>query len=78
MLGLWWLRPRGDHDRLINSTQRALHVLGVPPEMEGAGEKDLLLYKPDKSFLAVDSRPVLRAIKEESFTNFHIWIDTGE
>ncbi|MFQ4150493.1 ATP-binding protein [Arthrobacter sp. LAPM80] len=66
------------HDRLMNSTQQDLHTLGVPPNNQDPEEKELLLFNPDRSWLAPDARPVRRAINGESFTNYQVWIGTGE
>lgn len=66
------------HDRLMNSTQAAIHALGVPEGIADAEEKDLLVFTAGRGPLHADARPVRRAINGESFTNYQIWIGTGE
>lgn len=66
------------HDQLMNSTQKHIHALGVPQGNTDPNEAELLLFSPDRVALAAESRPVRRAIKGETFTNFQIWIGTGE
>ncbi|WP_218712596.1 cell wall metabolism sensor histidine kinase WalK [Arthrobacter sp. BF1] len=66
------------HDRLMNSTQVAIHTLGRPLDIADPEEKELLLFTPDRVSLAPEARPVRRAINGESFTNYQIWIGTGE
>ncbi|WP_181419695.1 sensor histidine kinase [Arthrobacter psychrolactophilus] len=66
------------HDRLMNSAQAAIHSLGKPHDIADPEEKELLLFTPDRVALAPEARPVRRAINGESFTNYQIWIGTGE
>ncbi|WP_425864831.1 sensor histidine kinase [Arthrobacter sp. TWP1-1] len=66
------------NDRLMNSTQVAIHALGRPHDIADPEEKELLLFSPDKVSLAPEDRPVRRAINGESFTNYQIWIGSGE
>lgn len=66
------------HDRLMNSAQAAIHSLGRPHDIADPEEKELLLFTPDRVALAPEARPVRRAINGESFTNYQIWIGTGE
>ncbi|MHA7304943.1 sensor histidine kinase [Arthrobacter sp. TMN-49] len=66
------------NDRLMNSTQEAIHALGVPPDTSDPQENELLVFGVDRVPLAADARPVRRAIMGESFTNYQIWIGTGE
>lgn len=66
------------NDRLMNSTQEAIHVLGIPEGVADPAEKDLLVFGTDRVTLPVDARPVRRAILGEQFTNYQIWIGTGE
>ncbi|MHA7269379.1 sensor histidine kinase [Arthrobacter sp. HLT1-20] len=66
------------HDRLMNSTQEAIHVLGVPADIKDPQESELLIFGVDRVPLPAESRPVRRAINGESFTNYQIWIGSGE
>ena len=66
------------NDRLMNSAQVAIHTLGRPLDIADPEEKELLLFTPDRVSLAPEARPVRRAINGESFTNYQIWIGTGE
>lgn len=66
------------NDCLMNSTQEAIHTLGVPADITDPREDQLLVFGVDRVPLAADARPVRRAIKGESFTNYQIWIGTGE
>ncbi len=66
------------HDILMNSTQEAIHALGVPANIADPEEKELLVFGIDKVALAADARPVRRAVNGESFTNYQIWIGVGE
>lgn len=66
------------NDRLMNSTQEAIHVLGIPEGVADPAEKDLLVFGTDRVTLPADARPVRRAILGEQFTNYQIWIGTGE
>ncbi|WP_269938283.1 sensor histidine kinase [Arthrobacter sp. HY1533] len=66
------------NDRLMNSTQEAIHALGVPDHIADPHEGELLVFGPNKGALPADARPVRRAILGESFTNYQIWIGTGD
>ena len=66
------------NDLLMNSTQGAIHALGVPADIADPEEKDLLVFGTDRVPLVADARPVRRAILGESFTNYQIWIGAGE
>ncbi|WP_427016733.1 sensor histidine kinase [Pseudarthrobacter sp. P1] len=67
------------HDQLINSTQQAVHRLAVPEHLADPEEKDLLVFARDKATpLGAEERPVRRAVKGESFTNYQIWIGSGD
>ena len=66
------------HDILMNSTQEAIHALGVPADIPDPEEKELLVFGTDRVSLAADARPVRRAVRGESFTNYQIWIGVGE
>lgn len=66
------------NDCLMNSTQEALHALGVPPDISDPQESELLIFGVDRVPLPADARPVRRAIDGESFTNYQIWIGAGE
>lgn len=66
------------NDRLMNSTQEAIHALGVPPDISDPQESELLIFGVDRVPLPAYARPVRRAIDGESFTNYQIWIGAGE
>jgi len=66
------------NDRLMNATQEAFHALGRPDGSPDPEEKDLLLFGPARAPLAENARPVRRAVRGESFTNYQIWIGAGE
>lgn len=66
------------HDRLMNSTQAAIHALGVPEDIADPAEKDLLVFNARRGPLSAEARPVRRAINGESFSNYQIWIGSGE
>ncbi|WP_425863833.1 sensor histidine kinase [Arthrobacter sp. TWP1-1] len=66
------------NDRLMNSTQAAIHALGRPHDIADPAEKELLLFNPDRVLLPAQARPVRRAINGESFTNYQVWIGDGE
>ncbi|NVM99931.1 cell wall metabolism sensor histidine kinase WalK [Arthrobacter sp. SDTb3-6] len=69
----------GGHDQLMNSMQRANHALAVPEGVVNPAEKDLLVFAGDKTTpLEAEARPVRRAVKGESFTNYPIWIGSGD
>jgi len=67
------------HDQLINATQETLHALAVPPGLADPSEKDLLVFGPDAvTPLSAEARPVRRAVKGETFTNYQVWIGQGD
>ncbi|MDJ0317134.1 sensor histidine kinase [Arthrobacter antibioticus] len=66
------------NDRLVNSTQMALHDFGKPAGVAVPQEGDLLLFNANREPLSPEARPVQRAISGESFTNYQIWIGAGE
>ncbi|MET4002767.1 two-component system phosphate regulon sensor histidine kinase PhoR [Arthrobacter sp. UYCu511] len=66
------------NDQLMNAAQRHIHSLGSPVDNADPNESELLVFSPDREPLAPESRPVRRAINGETFTNFQIWIGTGE
>ncbi|WP_343319844.1 ATP-binding protein [Arthrobacter sp. TMP15] len=66
------------NDRLVNSTQMALHEFGKPSGVAIPQEGDLLLFNANREPLPPEARPVQRAISGESFTNYQIWIGAGE
>jgi len=67
------------HDQLMNATQQGVHRLAVPEHLTDPEEKDLLIFAPDKATpLDPEARPVHRAVKGQSFTNYRVWIGSGE
>ena len=76
-VGVVVVDSNGD-DVLMNSAQEALHALGVPSGIPNPKEKELLVFSKDRITLPTDARPVRRAILGESFTNYQIWVGSGE
>ncbi|WP_288027277.1 HAMP domain-containing sensor histidine kinase [Arthrobacter sp.] len=67
------------NDQLMNATQRVVHRLAVPDHLTSPAEKDLLVFAPDKATpLDPEERPVRRAVKGQSFTNYQIWVGSGD
>ncbi|MDJ0317139.1 sensor histidine kinase [Arthrobacter antibioticus] len=67
------------HDVLMNDTQTALHSLALPENIADPQEKDLLLFGPDTiTEVPAQDRPVRRAIEGETFTDYQMWLGTGE
>lgn len=66
------------NDRLMNATQEEIYALGVPAGIAEPQENELLVFGVDRVPLAAATRPVSRAISGESFTNYQIWVGTGE
>ncbi|WP_227878645.1 sensor histidine kinase [Arthrobacter dokdonensis] len=66
-------------DQLMNATHQAVHRLAVPEHLTDPAEKDLLVFAPDKATpLDPEERPVRRAVKGQAFTNYQVWIGSGE
>jgi two-component system phosphate regulon sensor histidine kinase PhoR len=67
------------HSQLMNATQQANHRLATPAHIANPEEKDLLVFGQDKMTpLEAGIRPVRRAVRGESFTNYPIWIGEAE
>lgn len=63
------------HDLMMNSHQRGIHQLGIPPEVPDPREDQLMILDEDKTTsLPADERPVRRAINGASFSGQLIWI----
>lgn len=67
------------NDMLMNTTQRKLHAHALPEGIVAPEEKDLLVFAMD-AVTPVDAqdRPVRRAVKGEAFTNYQIWLGSGD
>ncbi|SEE63872.1 Signal transduction histidine kinase [Arthrobacter alpinus] len=69
----------GGNDMLMNATQRKLHAYALPENIDHPKEKDLLVFATDAiTPVPADERPVLRAIRGEEFTNYQVWLGSGE
>lgn len=69
----------GGNDMLMNATQRALHTYALPEDVADPEEKELLVFAVDGlTPVTAEERPVRRAIKGEEFTNYQVWLGSGE
>ncbi|WP_425863820.1 sensor histidine kinase [Arthrobacter sp. TWP1-1] len=69
----------GGNDMLMNATQKRLHAYALPENFADPEEKDLLVFAADAlSPVAAEERPVRRAIRGEEFTNYQVWLGSGE
>lgn len=67
------------NDRLMNATQKELHQLAIPTDNLDPTEAELLVFGVDAvTPLSAEARPVHRAIMGEAFTNYQLWLGTGE
>ena len=67
------------NDMLMNSTQRSLHVHALPEDIADPEESELLVFSVDAvTSLAAEERPVRRAVRGEAFTNYQVWLGTGD
>lgn len=67
------------NDMLMNATQKALHAHALPHHLTDPMERELLVFAGDAStLLDAEDRPVRRAIKGEAFTNYQIWLGSGD
>ncbi len=59
---------RHGNDMIMNPAQRRFHMIGLPEGTDDGAEADLLQYRPDGTTpMPLEERPVLRAIRGESF-----------
>lgn len=66
------------HDILMNRRQRQTHALATPPDNDDPNESQLLIFESDRTTpLAVDRRPVRRAVLGERFTDQLVWLGSG-
>lgn len=66
------------NDMLMNASQKGLHALAVPEDIADPKESDLLIFGVDAvTPLDAEARPVRRAIRGETFTNYQVWIGSG-
>ncbi|MFB9166337.1 sensor histidine kinase [Arthrobacter psychrochitiniphilus] len=69
----------GGHDVLMNATQNILHSHALPEGIADPAEGDLLVFNQDGiTPVPTEERPVLRAIHAEEFTNYQLWLGSGE
>ncbi|POH74915.1 sensor histidine kinase [Arthrobacter glacialis] len=67
------------NDMLMDATQRALHDHAVPEHIPDPEESELVVFSVDAvTLLAAEERPVRRAIRGEAFTNYQVWLGTGD
>lgn len=76
-LGVLAIDAEGN-DILMNRKQRAHHLLASPPDNADPDESQLLVFDRDRTTLVpVEQRPVRRAVLGEEFTDYLVWIGTG-
>ncbi|NUL46981.1 PAS domain-containing protein [Cellulosimicrobium funkei] len=64
-------------DVLINQAQRRLHFIGLAPDVERGAERKLLVFEKDGTTpLAVENRPIARALRGEDFRGQLIAVGT--
>jgi signal transduction histidine kinase len=67
------------HDILMNRRQVQNHMLAAPSGNTDPNEGQLHVYKPDRtSPIPPDERPVLRAVRGETFSDELVWIGEGK
>jgi len=67
------------NDMLMNATQKELHSHALSHHVTDPEERELLVFAVDASTpLDAEDRPVRRAIKGEEFTNYQIWLGSGD
>ena len=70
---------RGGHDILMNRHQRHNHLLAAPSGNRDPNESQLLVFQPDGTTpIPLEERPVLRAIRGETFSDELLWIGEGK
>ncbi|MDQ0870293.1 two-component system phosphate regulon sensor histidine kinase PhoR [Arthrobacter sp. V1I9] len=66
------------HDVLMNRKQRINHELARPKDIADPNESQLLVFGPDrKTLVPVQERPVRRAVLGETFTDYLVWLGSG-
>lgn len=66
------------HDILMNRKQRAHHRLATPPGISDPDETQLLVFEADRvTPVPAESRPVRRAVRGETFTDYLVWLGKG-
>ena len=67
------------NDLLMNSAQGVLHSHAVPDDIADPEEKELLVFNQDSlTLVPTEERPVRRAIRAEEFTNYQLWLGSGD
>jgi two-component system, OmpR family, phosphate regulon sensor histidine kinase PhoR len=67
------------HDVLMNRKQRTNHELARPRDVADPNESQLLVFGPDrKTLVPVKERPVRRAVLGETFTDYLVWLGSGD
>lgn len=65
-------------DVLMNRKQRNNHELARPKDIADPNESQLLVFGPDrKTLVPVQERPVRRAVLGETFTDYLVWLGSG-
>ncbi|HYH77574.1 MAG TPA: HAMP domain-containing sensor histidine kinase, partial [Arthrobacter sp.] len=63
---------------LMNRKQRANHELARPRDIDDPNESQLLVFAPDRTTpVPVEERPVRRAVMGETFTDYLVWLGSG-
>ena len=66
------------NDVLMNRKQRANHELATPKDVNDPNESQLLVFKGDRTTpVPVEERPVRRAVLGETFTDYLVWLGSG-
>ncbi|MFJ5699885.1 sensor histidine kinase [Arthrobacter sp. NPDC093139] len=67
------------NDILMNRKQRAHHQLASPPDNPDPNESQLLVFAQDRTTpVPVEERPVRRAVLGEQFTDYLVWLGSGD
>jgi signal transduction histidine kinase len=67
------------NDILMNRKQRANHMLAAPADNADPFEAQLLVFGAERSTLIpAEERPVRRAVLGETFTDYQVWLGSGE
>lgn len=67
------------NDILMNRKQRAHHRLASPPDNPDPNESQLLVFAQDRTTpVPVEERPVRRAVLGEQFTDYLVWLGSGD
>lgn len=66
-------------EMLVNATQKRLHAHALPEKTATAQEHELLVFAVDTALsVPAEDRPVRRASKGEKFTDYQLWLGSGD